>query len=116
MRTIIVDKLPKCDICGHDALYDAPARNGSWANMCRECYGANASSNAATMATMFSTKGTTDNGSHEPVKGKSYYNPEDDERTIECPLCGHVHLMEVDGEGPMPCHNCGVSLLFRALF
>lgn len=33
-----VKVLPKCDFCGDTAEYDAKTENGSWANMCGDCW------------------------------------------------------------------------------
>ena len=39
MKTIVMDPLPQCDICGKcEAAYDAPSRQGPWSYMCSRCY------------------------------------------------------------------------------
>lgn len=31
---VIVDRLPKCDLCSNEAVYDAKTIMGPWANLC----------------------------------------------------------------------------------
>ena len=33
---VYVTKLPKCDICGEEAAYDAATKQGPWAYLCRQ--------------------------------------------------------------------------------
>lgn len=37
-REAVVPELPKCDICGQEAHYDARTKLGFWANLCDDCY------------------------------------------------------------------------------
>ena len=36
-KTYLVDKFPKCDICGDEAHYDSKTIYGAWANLCPKC-------------------------------------------------------------------------------
>jgi len=43
MKVLKVNSLPKCNLCGNDAVYDAPIPTlfGKWAYLCEHCFKAN---------------------------------------------------------------------------
>ena len=38
-NTAFVEKLPRCDLCGDEAHFDARTVSGPWANLCDLCFG-----------------------------------------------------------------------------
>lgn len=38
MKTAKVEKIPRCDFCEKEAVYDAKTRIGCWAYMCETCW------------------------------------------------------------------------------
>jgi hypothetical protein len=101
MRTKKLLKLPKCDFCSNEAMFDAPMIGvGSWAYACFDC--------SRRLALDFGTKlvlkdkvNPTNTG--EIVDGieddsEEYFNSLlfDEMREIGCPLCGESQTMEVD--------------------
>lgn len=111
MRDVIVDSLPKCDLCGKKtATYDAPTRQGPWANMCTSCYEKFGIRNGT--GSKLKTRGTM-TGSSTPLKGTDTWNG--DERLVTCPSCGHEHLMEPDASGTFVCHDCNQMIWIDSL-
>jgi len=114
MNTAKVMSLPKCDICGCEALYDAPTAMG-WANVCEDCareYDANLAIGSKFKVLI-------------PIKEKErlVIGIEDtslerleaitfgvEDREIECPECGDFHTVEQDARYTYSCEGCGVQV------
>lgn len=37
-REVVVPELPRCDICGNEAHYDARTNIGCWMYLCEDCH------------------------------------------------------------------------------
>lgn len=37
-KSVEVQRLPNCDICGEEAHYDARTKPGMWCNLCEKCF------------------------------------------------------------------------------
>lgn len=37
-KSVEVQRLPNCDICGEEAHYDARTKSGMWGNLCEKCF------------------------------------------------------------------------------
>ncbi len=37
-ETTVINAIPKCDVCGKPAMYDAKTIHGPWAYLCQNCF------------------------------------------------------------------------------
>lgn len=117
MKDLQVSKLPDCDICQSKGtgVYDAPTKQGPWANMCEACYKAHHNGTIGTRRVVKVVEKSDD-------PGKIAIGIEDDSmeyledvlvgdgmREIECPECGSVRHVEPDADYTYDC-ECGVKV------
>lgn len=111
MKTILVDEIRTCDLCGKkgEEYYDAPTSSGAWANMCPNCF----KEQGSKIGTHFKlrdreniVKKLGDTGD-TIIKGKELSNLADDDREIGCPNCGEVRMVEPDADYIFKCEGCG---------
>ncbi len=115
MRVKKIIKLPKCDICGEDAIYDVPTKEGPWANLCEDDYTNHASDTASSIGTRFELKeltkvvniGKSVVGIEETAMVDIIMN--DAMRDIRCPECGDSRTMEPDAQ-EFTC-ECGARVM-----
>ena len=109
MKTKAVSVLPKCDICGKDAEYDAPTTRGPWANLCQLHYQIHG---VEGMGTKFKKRDPKDdNKNKKVVKAKILSSMEelcfDSVMEVECPSCGEGRSAEPDADYTFVCEGCG---------
>ena len=116
MKIVHVSELPKCDIdgCNVSAKYDAPTRNGQWANMCAKHYAEQGSDgsdlgNEFVQRTPAKPQATT-----KVAKGIEATDLEDiaygEDREIGCPECGDLRTVEPDTHYTYVCEDCGTRV------
>jgi hypothetical protein len=111
MKKVQVTVLPKCDLCGQVARYDAHL-GGRWGFYCIRCAQMESGLTQSQieqkpMGTIFTLKPPqiVDN-SDKPIAVVELVSDDGDEWYATCPSCGYEHTLEPDGYGRLDCHEC----------
>lgn len=114
MKLIIKHELPKCDFCGAKARYDAPTKQGPWANMCQTCYDLHKSSSSDQLGCQFELVGIQHGATEKRQVVKITY-AEDDYCYAICPKCRYQNTIEPDADYDMNCRCCGQPITVRGI-
>lgn len=109
MKTKAVAKLPKCDFCGKDAIYDVPTKQGPWGNLCEGCYKIHSGSE---IGTKFQQREPKTHNTDNKVKAAVIVSSLEDcvfdsIMEVECPECGEGRNVEPDADYTFECEGCG---------
>lgn len=126
MKTVYLEKLPKCDYedvtpgCLGEATYDAPTISGGrWAHMCEHHYEMFKSPIAEQVGCKLAQRELAKPKEGKPVLGlePGIENLEywenvlfDGLREVECPECGDIKNVEPDANYTFTCECCGVKV------
>lgn len=114
MGIVKVEKVPKCDFCTKDALYDAPTLHGqSWANMCKACAVINSTNMLLERGSMYEQRTPAKAKGGSVITGIEASSLEEQvmgDRNIECPSCQDQRLVEPDAEYTYDCEGCGAQV------
>jgi len=114
MKTVKMEKLPKCDFCDENtAMYDAPTPQGRWGYACSACavkHGLNLTIGSK-LEQRTPAKPKDDD---KIVVGKCITSLEDQVyesvREIKCPSCGKLRSVESDANYTFTCEGCGIKV------
>jgi hypothetical protein len=117
---MLKDTLPNCDICQtpESAVYDAPTKQGPWANMCPTCLEKHGRGDYKNIGIKFELRDQSKKGIGEGQKvmgfeaqggSQEYWEKVclgGSNREIICPVCDEPRPLELDASGTFEC-NCG---------
>ena len=115
MKQTKMSTIPKCDLCGDDASYDAPSKQGPWGYFCINCYEEHAIIGQGTELVL---KPPQKPATGKFVKGRILTSMEDmmmdSVIEVECTNCGEVRNMEPDSSS-YQC-ECGCKVRYNPFF